>query len=276
METRESEISVHFTGWQEPRSVPRWAQRFCASKGSLEALFDETVLPHVIVLVARRPAELDTHRPLLMALEERLKNEKSLTRLVFCPCSVLETLESITHVYLTYFSGIFEHVELAWDRENLEQSVKEAAAKYLVQRETIVRSFYKLPDTVTKSISDDPIGEARQVIEATRGLRSASGRLSADLVAKAFGLKQARLARILGRHRATVAKTPDAASLQAKLRPFERIARLRAVFSPESFLAWLNRANPHLDDLSPLEAIEAGHLEAVADFTENMLTGAPT
>ena len=69
----------------------------------------------------------------------------------------------------------------------------------------------------------------RGVIDATSDLRAKSGRLSATLVAEAFGISVAEVARSLGQSRQAVTKTSDSKSLQKDLQPFERIARLRSV-----------------------------------------------
>ncbi len=122
----------------------------------------------------------------------------------------------------------------------------------------------------------DPLSQVKHVIAATADLRSPSGRLSAKRIAGAFGVSTAELAGLLGRKRQTVAKTDDAKSLQADLRPFERVAQLRSVLPGADFRRWLNFANEQLDRLTPLDAIRQGHAAAVADLAENMLVGNPT
>ena len=94
------------------------------------------------------------------------------------------------------------------------------------------------------------------------------------LVAGAFGVSVAKLAKMVGRSRQTVAKTPDSVALQAALRQFERVARLRAVLPEDDFLKWLRMPNEQLGGSSPLEYIEEGRAEAVGDLVADMLTGA--
>jgi hypothetical protein len=73
-----------------------------------------------------------------------------------------------------------------------------------------------------------------------------------------------------------VAKTPDADSLQDTLAFFERVARLRAVVPQDRFLKWLRMPNAQLDGKSPLDLMAHEERQAVVDFVEDMLTGAPT
>ena len=125
------------------------------------------------------------------------------------------------------------------------------------------------------SAGEDPLGELRAVIDATKSLRAESGRLSARAVARVFDLSVAELARLLGRTRQAVSKTDDAESLQRGLAPFARVARLQAAVSEKDFRAWLHLANRHLGDRQPLELIGEGHVEVVADLVDDMLTGSP-
>ncbi|RYD25131.1 MAG: DUF2384 domain-containing protein [Verrucomicrobiaceae bacterium] len=163
---------------------------------------------------------------------------------------------------LRLFPGAASRVEFAHGEHDLEESVRESLAKYRAE------DMERHPD---------PLAEAREVIEAVRPLLSGRGLLSVKAVAGTFGVPWTRLASSLGTTKQAVNKTPDAAALQSALRPYERVARLRAVLTREGgFQAWLNRPNPHLDDHTPLELIENGRVEVVADLVEGMLTGTPT
>ncbi len=121
-----------------------------------------------------------------------------------------------------------------------------------------------------------PLDVVEEVIEATEDLRTGDkGNLSADSVAKAFGVSMNQLAGWLKRSRQAVSKTPDADSLQNKLSFFERVARLRAVVNREGFLKWLRMPNRELDEKQPLELLAGGEGQVVADLVDDMLTGAP-
>jgi hypothetical protein len=86
-----------------------------------------------------------------------------------------------------------------------------------------------------------------------------------------------RVARWLGRTRQALSKAPDADSLQNQLRHFERIARLRAVLDdPEDFRKWLRIANTELEGRTPLQLLDEGRWEVLADLVEDMLTGSPS
>jgi len=125
-------------------------------------------------------------------------------------------------------------------------------------------------------IGSDPLGGLKSVIGATKDLRSSSGRLSAERIADAFGLTSSALAVAIGSTRQALHKTPDSETIQRKLFPFERIARLRAVLPPEDFRAWLNMSNGLLDGHSPIQIIKRGEAAVVANLAEDMLTGSPT
>jgi hypothetical protein len=115
----------------------------------------------------------------------------------------------------------------------------------------------------------------RELLTATEDLREENGKVSATAIAKAFGVSVNQLAAWLGKSRQAVSKTPDADSLQSALNFFERVARLRAVFSQDEFIRWLRTPNWELDNKTPLELLERGDRQVVADFAADMLTGAP-
>ncbi len=164
-------------------------------------------------------------------------------------------------------------LEFALGQSELESAFEKALLKWqLLGQETSKPQ----PNSKLSQFPDDPLGESQVLTDVTRDLRSATGRLSAAAIATLFGISQARLAQVLGKNRATVNKTPDAPALQPLLHDFERIARLRVIFSDEDFRAWLNRPNDLLDGETPLALILQGYAIDVADFAENMLTGAPT
>jgi len=167
--------------------------------------------------------------------------------------------------WLRYFSRA-EDVEFAQGPDQAAFALQEAFAKL----------WAGLQKEASQASQQDPLGKVKGVIAATADLRAPSGRLSAQTISEAFSLSGAELARLIGRKRQTVSKTDDAKSLQAALRPFERIARLRSVLAEVDFRSWLNMPNEQLDKLSPLDVIRQGKAGAVADLAENMLLGNPT
>ncbi len=122
-----------------------------------------------------------------------------------------------------------------------------------------------------------PLDTIKEVLGATADLRTRGGNLSAELVASRYGVSLSQLAGWLGKSRQAVSKTPDADSLQAALAYFERVARLRAVVkSDEAFRKWLRTDSDLLHGESPLDVIAKGEWQVMADYVDDMLTGAPT
>lgn len=122
-----------------------------------------------------------------------------------------------------------------------------------------------------------PLDQIKEVLAATADLRTPGGNLSAERVASLYGVSVNQLAGWLGKSRQGVSKTPDADSLQTGLAYFERVARLRAVVkSEEAFRKWLRTNSDLLDGESPLGVIAKGEWQVIADYVDDMLTGAPT
>jgi hypothetical protein len=96
-------------------------------------------------------------------------------------------------------------------------------------------------------------------------------------VAKLFGLTARRLTGMIGIPPSTADKTPDSRVIHEKLLPFERIARALAALDDDenAFRRWLNTANPELSDCTPLQVIEKGEADTVADMVSSALLGQP-
>lgn len=121
-----------------------------------------------------------------------------------------------------------------------------------------------------------PFDRIKGVLGATTDLRVANGNLSADRVAKLYGITLSQLAGWLGRTKQAVSKTPDADSLQSALSYFEHVARLRLVTKNDAeFRKWLRTPRGSLENASPLEVLAKGEWQAVADYVDNILTGTP-
>ena len=104
-----------------------------------------------------------------------------------------------------------------------------------------------------------------------------SQRLDLKRVAKLFGLTVRRLAGIVGVPPSTADKTPDSKVIHEKLLRFEQIARGLAELDgdQDKFRRWLNTPNPELSDFTPLQVIEKGKADAVADMVSAALLGQP-
>lgn len=121
-----------------------------------------------------------------------------------------------------------------------------------------------------------PLDRIKGVLGTTADLRVANGNLSADRIAKLYGIALSQLAAWLGRTKQAVSKTPDADSLQNALSYFEHVARLRLVTKSDAeFRKWLRTPRGSLENASPLEILANGEWQAVADYVDNILTGTP-
>jgi hypothetical protein len=128
----------------------------------------------------------------------------------------------------------------------------------------------------TTALRSSPLDDLKEVLATTTDLRDTSGNLSAELVAKLYGVSLSQLATWLGRTRQALAKTPDADSLQDDLSHFGRVARLRVALADDAeFRKWLRTPNDQLDGGKPLDWIARKRWQALADFVDDMLTGAP-
>ena len=130
--------------------------------------------------------------------------------------------------------------------------------------------------SVTVPPRPSPLDSMKETFEATRDLRVANGNLSAERIASLYGVSLSQLAAWLGKSRQAVNKTPDADSLQPALAYFEHVARLRlALEGDQAFRKWLRTSQDVLEDESPLELMAQGEWQVVADYVDDMLTGAP-
>jgi hypothetical protein len=157
-------------------------------------------------------------------------------------------------------------VEFLLKSDNARTTVSKLLARVMARN----RAAHALSPPAPLLLSED-----RSRIDATSDLRNESGRLSVRRVAEVFRLPAANIAEFLGAKRQTVSKTDDAPKLQAKLEPFERIARLRLALSQKQFLSWLQSPHKQLEKRTPLDVIAYGGAETVADLVEDMLTGSP-
>lgn len=132
----------------------------------------------------------------------------------------------------------------------------------------------KPPRTVMAGPS---LAEIPESVAATADLRDGTGRLHIDRIAKVFCLPRAVLARAVGATPQAVAKTPNADNLQPRLRPFEEVARMRAVTRDDAtFRKWLHQPNARLGNKAPLDFLRRGDAEPVVSMVSNFLSGAAT
>lgn len=253
-------VPVSFAGLTTAGRVPPWASRWKPRRTTVDELCQEHPLAGVLVVSTTGLPDMTRERVRIAALAEHVLKAAHPVRVVLNFRKGGHTPDQLFEAF-KLFRGATSRLEVADGDEVLEKSLNEAMAKYRVEDE---------------ERGPDPLAEAREVMAVTESLLSDKGRLSAKAVADALGIPWTRLAVLLGSNKQAVGKTPDAPSLQGPLRPFERIARLRAVLPEKGVLAWMQRPNVHLDDHTPLQIIDSGRSEVVADLVESMLTGAPT
>lgn len=131
------------------------------------------------------------------------------------------------------------------------------------------------PRSGNEAPRSSPLDRVKVMVAASRDLRVQNGNLSAESIAKLYGISLNKLALWLGRSRQALNKTPDADSLQNELSYFERIARLRTALAEDAeFRKWLRMPNSELNNETPLRWIERKRWQALADLVDDMLTGA--
>jgi len=223
------------------------------------------VPPELTVVRAKRVDTLLERKSFLGSLCRYVERSSRPSKLVFVfdEASRRDETSQLARLF-----GLFsrpEDLEVGVGEDSAATTLHEAMAKMaaVCQREGAARPAV------------DPLGGLRRVMAATKDLRATSGKLSAAKVATAFGLSVAEIASLLGRSRQAVSKTPAADALQEELRSFERIARLRALLEPAEFRQWLHSESIDLEGRTPLEQIRKGHVDAVADLVEDLLTGSP-
>lgn len=245
-------------------TIPAWVRKFKPKTATGARVRHLRKLPAVTVIQANEPDFIAQHH----AFVHRLAATHELTP---GPSKVLVVFggqgASKRH-FLTPWLKVFSRtsdVEFARNADEAAFALEGAFAKIqaVADRAILAR------------IEADPLAKVKAILAATADLRGPSGRLSADRVAKTFGISLAELATLAGKSRQTLSKTPDALSAQPALRPFERIARLRAVLEGDGFRQWLNASNAQFDGLSPIELVQGGRADLVANLAEDILTGQP-
>lgn len=261
MTTFTDSVLVSFADWDKLGSIPRWARGFNTQRNTVAEISKAEDLPEIIVLKAPSANIHGAQQRQIHNFVERLEHSTQPFKLVLSFATKKSAnLENMVEVLRLFSSDLRPNIEISSNIETLEESLNEAFAKFLL---------------VETESGRDPLANARNVVAAVRPLLAASGRLSAKAIAEKFGMSVAQLARQIGQSRQALSKTPDAPGIQMFLRPYERIFRLRTVFSNRNFHAWLERPNRELDDASPMELLNESHADIIADLVEDMLLGTP-
>jgi hypothetical protein len=263
MSTDIKDIPLRFAGLRRSATIPAWAKSWHAARITVDELYNPSPTPGVVVIQSQNREELESVlKKMSSGVSRPAAGTAYIQVVVQMGATTKFVVDDVTRV-LKYFPSPAGRIGFAWGRDNLQRSVIEAAAKLMVEQEELAAQ------------RPDPLAEAKEVIAATRPLLAASGRLSATAIAETFDISTAKLGQIIDSSRQALAKTPDAPAIQSALRPFERIARLRATLSEKDFRAWLHRSNRLLGEATPLSLIEDGRVNIVADLAEDMLLGTP-
>jgi hypothetical protein len=262
MTSFQESVLVSFADWDKLGSVPRWAHGFNTQRNTVSEISKADHLPGIIVLKAPTARVHGSRRLRVDSLVERIEQSSHPVKIVLSfPSRKRTGFQGMLDVLNLFPPALSSNIEISPRLETLEDSLNEAFVKYFLFKE----------DDET-----DPLASAKNVVNAVRPLLAESGRLSAKAIATEFGMPVAQLAKQIRQSRQAISKTPDAPKIQTLLRPYERIFRLRSIFTKDDFLAWLERPNRELDDSSPMEIIKTGRAEIIADLVEDMLLGAPS
>ena len=245
--------------------VPAWIRKFAPKTATTAQLRALGSLPAVTVVEAPAPESVLERSAFLKLLAARhhATPEPAKVVFVFEKPTIQVKAQQLADL-LAFFFDRASDVEFAAGARQASFAMEEALAK--------ISAFLEREAPPTPP---DALGQLKGALAVTADLRAPSGRLSAEKVARLFGLSTSEVAQLAGKTRQAVSKTDDADSLQPTLRPFERIARLRAALGDDGFRAWLNQPLAGLDG-SPLELVRAGNAETVAELVEDLLTGSPT
>jgi hypothetical protein len=256
---------VLLTGPGAKARVPPWIRgRFSPKVATARQVRQLSRLPQLTVVRAPEPESVLAESGFLSLLADRLHETPVPAKVLFVFDTSRRRTDPRTLLRVLRYFDRAEAVEFARGAEQASLALDSALAKIWADR----------PEQ-TSAPAADPLGRLKGVIAATADLRADSGRLSARRVAQAVGLPLSQLAAAIGKPRQTLWKTDDAEAIQEQLRPFERIARLRAVLSERDFRTWLNMANDPLDGRTPIDVVRGGQAGVVADLAEDMLSGSP-
>lgn len=120
-------------------------------------------------------------------------------------------------------------------------------------------------------------------LEISQSLRDGTtGRIDAAKVAGLLGLTMTEMGKVCGVTKQAISKNPTSKRLQVKLQPLVEVARGLLWFGGDEgkFKVWLRTPNPDFPkfrgrQISPLDVIQKGHAQVVADKVQNLLAGHP-
>jgi hypothetical protein len=249
-------------------ATPRLPKHWSVRSVTLKTIVKAGELAPITIVDSLNPAALANNTEFTSALAERFE-ESSPSNFLVLTFAQSDKIKPELKVKLLKPFAHPERVEINEDIRAVPELLESLAAKIQVLNE-------RQADQSSPPLRSSPLDEIKAVVSATGDLRVENGNLSADKIARLFGLSINALAQILGRSRQALTKTPDADSLQTDLSYFERIARLRIALSGDlEFRKWLRMPQSDLNGQTPLRWIERKRWQALADLVDDMLTGAP-
>jgi hypothetical protein len=251
-------------GAAKPRLPKDWNVRSV----TLKTLVKNSKFAPITIVDTLNPKVFTGNRDFTRALAKRFE-EGSRSHFLVLTFEEETTIEPDVKVKLLMTFAHPERVEISEDIRAMPRLVENLAAKIRALDEREANGTSREPRL-------SPLDEVRGVLFASRDLRVQNGNLSASAIARVFGISLNALARLLGRTRQALNKTPDADSLQTELSFFERVARLRAALRDDAeFRQWLRIPRAELSGETPLRWMARKRWQALADLVDDMLTGAP-
>jgi hypothetical protein len=245
---------------------PRLPKDWNVRNVTLKSLLKRHDMADITIVDMKTPEALSDSPELTRVLAERFEESPESNFVVLCfDCheemplrEKVELLKPFSHP---------ERIEISENINTLTHLVKNLMVKLLVLKERKSGGKFPVPS---------PLDRVKGIVSASSDLRVENGNLSAEAIAKLYGISLNQLATWLGRTRQALNKTPDADSLQDELSYFERIARLRTALSNNvEFRKWLRMPHAELNGETPLRWIERKRWQALSDLVDDMLTGAP-
>jgi hypothetical protein len=243
-----------------------WPRDWNVRRGSWEELFYAHPRPNIVVTPFVRPPT-DAQIKELARKFDPLPDESFSRLVVLCwHCNQRALDSSRLQRWFTAFQSP-ERVMFTTNWSEVFLRICEFIAKRTVEQ----------AEQATAAPRQSAVDKIAEVVDVGNNLRTASGRLSAEPIAKLFGISKSQLARLVDRSPQALWKTPDADALQNQLGYFEKIARLRLILKNKTrFRRWLHMPNPSFNGKAPLDLIREKRFQIVADLVDDTLAGTPT
>ncbi len=160
------------------------------------------------------------------------------------------------------------------------EAVKVPEVELVSSSASMTELTYRISKLLSLKLAKEKEIRPRVFVDPLPSLRNSnSGRLDAELIAKAFGLTLKDMAKAIDKPYTSVHKTTDSQSIQELLLPFERVASaLNSITDGKLELAlkiWLNAPNKAFPTHIPIDLVKQGRINILADSLEDVLLGHP-